>query len=212
MTPDHEQGSPEWLAARLGRVTASRIADMLAKTKTGWGASRAAYAAELVAERLTGNPAERYQNAAMKHGSETEPQAVAAYEWYQDVTAEAVGFVPHPTIPMAGASPDRLVGPDGLLECKCPNTSTHIDTLLGASVPGKYLDQMQFQMACTGRAWCDWVSFDPRMPESMRLFVRRVLRDDARIAEIEREATAFLAEVEATVQQLSAQYETRLAA
>lgn len=201
-----EQGTEAWLAERMGKVTASRIADMMAKTKTGWGASRANYAAQLVAERLTGVPSEMFSNAAMKWGTETEPQARSAYEFYSGLFVAEVGFVPHPAMDQSGASPDGLVSTDGLVEIKCPNTATHIETLLGGVVPGKYNYQMQWQMACTGRAWCDWVSYDPRMPESMRLFTKRVPRDPAMIAELEAEIGAFLSEVEVTVAKLKANY------
>jgi len=189
------QGSPEWHALRLGKVTASRVADVIAKTKSGYSASRANYMAQLIAERLTGTPAETYTNAAMQHGTETEPEARAAYEFYQGATVEEVAFVAHPKIDQAGCSPDGLVGGDGLVEIKCPNTATHLETLLGQSVPGKYEAQMQFQMSCTGRSWCDFVSYDPRMPENMRIFVKRVIRDDKRIKEIEEEIAGFLLEM-----------------
>ena len=145
------QGSDEWKELRRGRVTASRISDIVAKTKTGYSASRANYMAQLIAERLTGFAAESYTNAAMQHGTETEPEARDAYCFYQGVTVDQVAFVPHPKIDQAGASPDGLVGADGLVEIKCPNTATHLETLLGQAVPAKYADQMQFQMACTGR-------------------------------------------------------------
>lgn len=200
------QGSAEWLAIRCGRVTASRVADIIAKTKTGYGASRANYMAELIAERLTGEPAEKFSSPAMKWGTETEPDARTAYEFRTDATVVQVAFVPHPTVPMTGASPDGLVGEDGLVEIKCPNTATHIDTLIGQTVPGKYVTQMFWQMACTGRQWCDFVSFDPRLPEHMRLFVKRVHRDDIRIAELETEVREFLAELDQKVDQLVALY------
>lgn len=206
------QGSPEWLQARLGRVTASRVADVIAKTKTGWGASRANYAAQLVAERLTGEPGDTFTNAAMKWGVDTEPHARASYEFMHGHDVQLVGFVPHPRIEMAGASPDGLVGEDGLVEIKCPNTATQIETLLGGAIPGKYVAQMQFQMACTGRQWCDFVSFDPRLPESMRLFVRRLTQDEPYIAEIESAVTAFLAEIDDTIRRLTAAYGISLAA
>lgn len=198
------QGSPEWFAERCGKVTASRIADMLAKTKTGWGASRANYAAQLIAERLTGVVAESYQNEAMRWGTEKEPDAKAAYAFVTDLTVEDSGFVPHPKIAMAGASPDGFVGTDGLIEVKCPQTAQHIETLLGESIASKYLLQMQFQMACTGREWCDFVSFDPRMPPNMQIFVKRVPRSALQIAEIEREIPIFLSDVDAKVAALTA--------
>lgn len=206
------QGSPDWFSARKGKVTASRIGDMMAKTKSGWGSSRANYAAQLVAERLTGVVAESFSNAAMRHGTETEPEARSAYAFYSDCTVAEVGFVNHPKIAMSGASPDGLIDDDGCLELKCPNTATHIDTLLGASVPSKYAHQIQWQMACAGRQWTDFCSYDPRMPENMRLFIRRVRRDDAMIADLEREVTAFLAEIDGTVAQLKKLYGTAIAA
>lgn len=193
------QGSEAWIRARLGRLTASCVADAIARTKSGWGASRANLRARLIIERLTGAPQEQYTNAAMAWGLQTEPQARSAYEFFHDVTVEQVGFVDHPKIPMAGASPDGLVGDDGLIEIKCPGTATHIETLLTGAIADKYVTQMLFQMACTGRQWCDFVSFDPRLPERMRLWVKRVPRDDKRVAELEDQARDFLAEVEATM-------------
>jgi putative phage-type endonuclease len=196
------QGTPEWAAARLGRVTASRIADVVARTKTGWGAMRFNYMADLIAERLIGVATEGFKSHAMQHGTEMEPQARAEYEFFRDVEVAEGGFVLHPRIEMAGASPDGLVGDDGLVEIKCPLTKTHIDALLGAGIPGDYVKQMQWQMACTGRAWCDFVSFDPRMPEDLRLFIRRVPRDDKAIGELETEVVAFLAEVDGKLAEL----------
>jgi putative phage-type endonuclease len=201
------QGTPEWHALRLGKVTASRVADVIAKTKSGPSASRAKYAAELIAERLTGTTAERFTNAAMAWGTEQEPAARKTYEFYRDTDVEQVAFVLHPTIDDSGASPDGLVDVDGLVEIKCPETHTHIETLLGQAVPAKYVTQMQWQMACTGRAWCDFVSYDPRLPEPMRFFCKRVMRDQTTIAELEREVVAFLNEVRGTVAQLQRLYD-----
>jgi putative phage-type endonuclease len=203
---DTKQGSADWLSARAGCVTASRIADMMAKTKTGWGASRANYAAQLVAERLTGVAVESYTNSAMQWGLDTEPQARAAYEFMHDATVIETGFVTHPVIPMSGASPDGLVAEHGLIEIKCPNTATHIETLLGREVPSEYIYQIQWQLACTNRSWCDFVSFDPRMPEHMRLFVSRVERNGSMIMDLETRVHEFLKEIEATVSQLRANY------
>ena len=197
-----DQGSDEWFAIRIGKVTASRVADIIAKTKSGYSTSRDNYMAQLVCERLTGQKGESFTNAAMQHGTETEPLARAAYEALKDVLVDEVGFVPHPTIKMAGASPDGLVGDDGLLEIKCPNTATHIDTLLNQSVPTKYFTQMQFQMACTGREWCDFVSFDNRLPEELQLFVKRVPRDDVYIRLIEAEIVQFIAELDDKINKL----------
>lgn len=201
-----EQRSEEWFAERLGKVTASRIADVTAKTKTGWGAGRKNYMAELVAERLTGARSEGFTNAAMQWGTDMEPEARIAYEFYRDATVQDVGFVPHPTIAESGASPDGLVGEDGLVEIKCPSTATHIDTLLGNEIPEKYLLQMHFQMACTGRKWCDFVSYDPRMPESMRMFIKRIERDESVISAMEKVVVDFLNEVAAKVADLSKLY------
>jgi putative phage-type endonuclease len=205
------QGSPEWKAIRCGRVTASRIADLTARTKTGYSASRANYMAELIAERLTGTTSDKYTNAAMEWGSATEADARAAYEFHTGFDVTEVGFVHHPMIDMAGASPDGLVGDFGLVEIKCPNTATHIETLLGGRVPEKYVKQMQFQMACAGRSWCDFVSFDPRLPESMRLFVSRVECSVTEIDQLESEVVAFLGELDARVKALTDRYERRAA-
>ena len=208
----HEQGSQEWLQDRCGKVTASRIADLMARTKSGYSASRANYASQLICERLTGCVAPSFTNAAMIHGTETEPEARRAYEFYIDRDVVQVGFMPHPSIEMAGASPDGLIGDDGLLELKCPNSATHIETLLGGVIPDKYVKQMQFQMACTGRQWCDFASYDNRLPERMRLFVKRVDRDEELIGEIETAVRGFLAEIDETVAQLRVRYEQQLEA
>jgi putative phage-type endonuclease len=212
MTEEIIQGSDEWKALRLGKVTASRVSDVVARTKTGYVAGRANYMAQLIAERLTGTVAEAYTNAAMQHGTECEPEARAAFEFYQGVTVKEVAFVPHPKIDQAGCSPDGLVGDDGLVEIKCPNTATHLDTLLGQAVPSKYEVQMQFQMACTGRQYCDFVSYDPRMPENMRLFIKRLPRDDKRIAELESEIAAFLLEMAMKLSELNSIYGEKAAA
>jgi putative phage-type endonuclease len=199
-----EQGTPEWFAQRLGKVTASRVADIMAKTKTGVAASRGNYLAQLVAERLTGQSADTFKSGAMQHGTETEPQARMVYEAETGQIVTEVAMINHPTIEMSGASPDGFVGTDGLVEIKCPNTSTHIATLLADKAPSGYMAQMQWQMACTGRAWCDFVSFDPRMPDDMQLFIKRVPRDETLIAEYEAEVIKFLAEVQETVDKLVA--------
>ena len=199
------QGSPEWLEARAGKVTASRIADVLAKVKTGEAAGRRDYRAQMVAEILTGRPQESgFMNDAMRWGTEQEPYARAAYECQAGVLVDQVGMVLHPSIERGAASPDGLVDPDGLVEIKCPNTATHLDYLLDGTVPAKYQPQMLWQMACTGRDWCDFVSFDPRLPEDLQLFVVRFHRDQARIDAMEAEVRAFLVEVEETVSRLRA--------
>lgn len=207
-----EQGTDAWFAARLGKVTASRVADLTARTKTGWGASRANYMAELLIERLTGAKAESYVSPAMQWGLDHEAEARAAYEFMRDCTVDPGSYFDHPRIPMAGASPDGLIGAEGLVEIKCPNSATHIETLQGASVPSKYFAQIQWQLACTGRAWCDWVSFDPRMPASMRLFVERIDRDAVAIAAFEKYVTEFLAELDGKLTALTSRYMQKEAA
>jgi putative phage-type endonuclease len=198
------QGTPEWHEARCGRVTASRIADVMARTKTGYGAARANYMAELIAERLTGTVAESYTSAAMQRGSELEAEAINAYEFMQDVDVVSVGFVIAPGLEMAGASPDGLVGDEGLVEVKCPNTSTHIDTLLTGKIPQKYVDQMQWQMYCTYREWCDFVSYDPRLPQDLSLWIKRVKCDDKRVSELIEGVTEFLSDLDEKLAKLQA--------
>ena len=198
-----EQRSDAWFSARLGKVTASRVADVIAKTKSGYSASRDNYMAQLICERLTGQQGESFTNAAMTWGTETEPLARSAFEAYADVMVEEVGFVPHPSIEMSGASPDGLVGLFGMLEIKCPNTATHIDTLLSQTVPGKYITQMQWQMRCCERQWCEFVSFDPRLPQDLQLFVKRVEFNQTYVAMLEEEVINFLEELEIKVAKLT---------
>lgn len=201
------QQSEEWFSARLGKVTASRVVDVIAKTKSGFSASRANYMSELIVERLTGVKAEGFTNGAMQWGTEKEPEARMAYSFRADVDVSEIGFVDHPTIPMSGASPDGVISADGLIEIKCPATATHVETILGGSVPAKYITQMQWQLSCTGRQWCDFASYDPRLPESMRLFVKRVQRDDALIADLEKQVSAFLEELDAKLCALRSAYD-----
>lgn len=198
-----EQRSPEWFAARLGKVTASKVADVIAKTKTGYSASRENYMAQLICERMTGQKQESYTNAAMEWGTETEPLARAAYEGFKDVLVDEVGIIDHPFLPMCAASPDGLVSDDGMVEIKCPNTATHFDTLLTEKMPSKYLPQVQWQMACANRLWVDFVSFDPRAPEGLQLFVTRIERDDKYILELEAEVNKFLTELDQRIEKLN---------
>lgn len=205
---DAAQGSEAWRLERAGRVTASKISDVMAKAKSGgYSATRAAYMGVLLIERLTGEPVEGFQSAAMRRGNELEPQARAAYAFLTGATVVQVGFCPHPTIPMAGASADSLVGEFGIVEFKNPEVHTHVDTLLGASIPKAYRDQAQFNLACRPeRQWVDWVSHCPLMPAGMDVFIQRIPRDDAYIAEIETEVRRFLAELDAKVAALRARY------
>ena len=197
-----EQGSPEWFEARLGNATGSRISDLMAKTKSGYSASRANYIAQCVVERLTGEREETYQSAAMSWGIETEPYAREAYEIVTGNLVSDASYVPHPTIVHSGASPDGLINDDGVLEIKCPNTATHIKTLLAPKVPRNYALQVQWEMACTDRQWCDFVSYDPRMPDHLKYYCQRIQRNDELIEEIGIEVVLFLEEVDKTVKEL----------
>ena len=200
----NKQRSDEWLAERIGMITASRIADMMATTKTGEAASRVNYRAELVAERMTGLKAESYTNAAMQHGTETEPYARMAYEALTGDFVIETGFVPHPSIKRSGASPDGLILDDGLAEIKCPNTATHIGYLLAGEVPTKYKPQMAWQLVCTGRKWCDFVSFDPRLNPLDQLFVVRYTPEESYLGELERAVETFDAEIEDMIKRIIA--------
>lgn len=206
------QGSPEWIALRLGKVTASRVADVVARTKTGYGASRANYMAELLCERLSGAAAPCFINDAMRHGTEQEPFARQAYAQLHGCDVYEVAFVDHPEIAMSGASPDGLVGDSGLVEIKAPQTATHLETLETGVIPDKYVKQMLWQMSCTGREWCDFVSYDPRLPSWAQLFVKRVERDVSAIIEIESEVATFLRELDAKIARLRERYEPQAVA
>lgn len=197
-----EQRTEEWFDARLGCVTASRTADVMAKTKSGYAASRANYMADLICERLTQERSGGFSSAAMQWGTETEPMARAAYEFVKSVDVEETGFVLHPHIQNFGASPDGLVGKDGLVEIKCPNTNTHLETILSDTIPRKYIIQMHVQMLCTKRKWCDFVSFDPRLPVDLQIYVKRVELDNNLEMDIEDEVNLFLEELNAKVADL----------
>jgi putative phage-type endonuclease len=197
-----DQRTDDWYAARVGKATASRFKDAIAALKSGAPAqAQRDYLTELVVERLTQQPIQRFQNAAMTWGTEQEPAARAAYERVTGISVEETGFVAHDTL-LAGCSPDGLVDWDGLIEIKCPwNTANHIETLLNG-MPDDHRAQVQGQMWITGRQWCDFVSYDPRMPEPLQLHVQRIQRDEAFIADLERRVTSFLAEVGAQVEAL----------
>ena len=202
-TLDYPQGTLEWLQARAGKVTASRINDVMAKIKTGEAAARKDYKAQLVAEILTGKPQEDgFTNEAMRWGTENEPFARAAYEIFTGAVVDQCGLVLHPTIERGAASPDGLVGPFSLVEIKCPKTATHLQYLLDGSVPAQYQNQMLWQMACTERGSCDFVSFDPRLTDNLQLFVVPFKRDENRIMEIETEVRKFLDEVDAIIDRI----------
>lgn len=202
-----EQGTPEWHQQRLGKVTASRIADVMARTKSGYGAGRANYMAELLVERLNGQATEGFTNAAMQWGTEQEPHARAEYEFITLQDVETVGFIDHPSVAMTGASPDGLIGSDGLVEIKCPTSKTHIEFLETEKIADRYIKQMHWQMICTGRGWCDFVSYDPRIqiPE-MRIAMQRVELDPDLASEITAEVEKFLDELKAREADLRGRY------
>jgi putative phage-type endonuclease len=198
-----EQGSKAWLEQKYGNASASRISDVTAKTKSGYSASRENYLTQLVLERF-GIFEESFTSEAIQHGIDTEPFARVTYEDKNNVFVEQVGYILHPTIKRSGASPDGRVGDDGLLEIKCPNSKVHFEYLLGNRVPPKYIPQMAWQMACTGAKWCDFVSFDDRVPDGLQYFEIRYHRDEAYIAELEKEVTQFLIEVDKKYEELKA--------
>jgi putative phage-type endonuclease len=205
MIVDVDQGSAEWLKLRTGWVTGSRVGDVMAKlkTKNSESAARRDYRTEIVCEILTGRAADHYVSPAMQWGMDNEQFARTAYELEFDVEVDSVGFATHPAFSRFGASPDGLIGLDGVVEFKCPNTATHLDYILEGKIPPQYKPQMMAEIVCTGREWCDFVSFDPRLPKKLRLYVVRCRRDEEYIAEMEREVCQFLAEVDETIEILN---------
>lgn len=192
---DFPQGTPEWLASRAGRVTASKVSDALAKTQKGESAVRVKYLEQIAAEIITGKPqGSSFTNAAMQTGTEREPVARSMYESIYGMMVEEVGLVLHPTIERGAASPDGLVGTSGCIEIKCPMATTHMNYWADGVAPANYMNQMQWVMACTGRDWCDFISYHPDFDEETQLFVVRVPRDEKRIAEMEEGVLKFLDE------------------
>lgn len=207
---DLEQQSPEWLEMRKGLVTGSMVANVCGKYKrqkpnepAKYLQGRENYMLDLAVTRLTGMMPDRYVSQAMEFGTEYEPLARAAYERHLDVEVKEVGFAMHPKIDWFGASPDGLVGDDGVLEIKCPNSTTHLSYLMEGVVPEQYLPQMKAEMLCAERQWCDFVSFDPRMPKNLRLFVRRLDRDEPMLRQLEEEVEKFLAELDTLMGKIS---------
>jgi putative phage-type endonuclease len=195
-----EQRSDEWFQARLGKVTASRVSDVLATIKSGEAVTRSSYRVQLVTERLTNQVTRSYVSEAMQHGIDTEDEARAFYMFSKD-NVEEVGFIDHPKIAWAGASPDGLVGDEGMIEIKCVQPHTHTLTLINRDMPNKHLSQIMWQLACCPeRKWVDFVSYQPSFPENLKMFVKRIYRDDEYIKRLEDEVQKFLAEVEDTVQ------------
>lgn len=196
------QRHEDWVADRVGKITASRVGGINAKPQKGKALNRTMI--ELLVERLTGEIEDRYINAAMQWGIDHEPDAIASYE---NITGEFVvgcGLINHPTISMSGASPDGLIGDDGLLEAKCPNRETHMNTILTQQVPDEYLPQITWQLACTGRKWCDFVSYDPRFSEDLQTVIIRVMRDDVDIVALENEVAACNAKLNQVIDKLTA--------
>jgi putative phage-type endonuclease len=191
-----EQGSEAWFAARVGKVTASRVADIIAK---GRGALRESYMDEIIAERFTNRRVEGYVSDAMRWGTENETAARSLYSFIRDVDVDEIGFADHPAIPMSGASPDGLIGSGGLIEIKCPNTSTHLATIRRDSVPEKYVTQIHWQAACTRRSWCDFVSYDPRVETKLQLFIKRVEIEPGTIDRLESAVKQFISDVEVQI-------------
>ena len=190
------QQTEEWFEARLGKVTASRVVDVMSEGRGGAPSIvREKYMVELLSERLTGKRAETFVTPAMEWGTTTEPQARYAYEFLTDNPVETVGFVPHPSIPESGASPDGLIGNVGLIEIKCPNTATHIKHMESGKIDRKYLHQIAWQLCCTQRLWCDFVSFDPRAPDALKIKITRVFKDEELAREMEKKVAAFIAEL-----------------
>lgn len=191
-----KQGTPEWFDARVGCCTASRCHDAISKTKSGWSASRERYMDELITERLVGRAQDHFISADMMWGIEQEPLARAAYEFVKNVTVEEVGSIPHPTIEWSSASPDGVVGEDGLVEIKCPKTTTMVSTVLSGQIPKNYVTQMTWQLACTQRKWCDFVMFDPRLPPANQIWIERYEPEAEIIAQLEEDVRLFLLDVE----------------
>lgn len=195
------QRNDDWQSERIGKITASRIKDLNAKPQKGKALNATMLA--LLSERLTGEAMPIYTTKAMEWGIECEPLAITAYENETGEFVIGCGLIPHPTIEMSGASPDGLVGDDGLIEIKCPETTTHLNTLLTGEVPSEYLPQITWQMACTERDWCDFISFDPRVPENLQIKIIRVLRADVDIETLERDVVRANEILEQAIKELN---------
>jgi hypothetical protein len=197
-----EQGSPEWHQARCGSLGGSRLHEAIAKTKTGWGSSRANVMADLIVEKLTGCPTDCFVSKAMQDGIDREAEARAAYSFLTDFNVNEIGLALHPSIKGSHASPDGLIGDTGTLEIKCCTPAVHLAALLGESIPDKYVVQSLWQQACLGRQWTDVAYYNPVFPEEMRLLVRRVPRDPQRIVLLEAMVVEFLDEMDSKLERL----------
>jgi predicted phage-related endonuclease len=202
-----QQGSDAWRQARCGSVGASDAAKVVRKIQSGgFSADRKSLMADKVLERLTGVPVEIPKTFAMQQGTAREPMGRLTYSIVRGVEVEEVGLVPHRRIKGSHASPDGFVGEQGLIEIKCPLPAQHLDTLLNQTISNDHIVQMMWQLACTGREWCDFVSFNSDFPTGMHFWVKRVPRDDALIRELEREIAAFIKEMEAKLDRLRRSY------
>jgi putative phage-type endonuclease len=201
------QGTDEWRQARCGSIGASDAPSVVRRVKSGgFSADRENLLAVKVLERITNTPVEPYRSAAMLQGTAREPEARMTYALVKGVEVEQIALVPHPFIQGAHASPDGLIGLDGLVEIKCPMAAQHLDTLLNGQISSDHLTQMMWQMACTGRAWDDFVSYSSDFPGPMQIWIKRVHRDAKLIAELEREISQFVKEIDRKVTELSRRY------
>ncbi|MBB4077214.1 exodeoxyribonuclease (lambda-induced) [Bartonella fuyuanensis] len=202
-----EQRTAQWFQARLGKVTASNVYNVINKTAKGTPTGKyEEYKIKLITERLIGEISPHYETENMRWGIEHEENALREYSFIYDVEITKCGFIQHPTIKMAGASPDGLIGDDGLVEVKCPRSTTHIRFCIDNEIRPEYHTQMQFQMACTGRQWCDFVSYDPRFAGTsshLRIKIKRLYRNDKEIQQINQEVESFLTEIEREIQRIS---------
>jgi len=193
---DIEQGTPTWHEARCGSIGATAINDIMSTGKgSAESAGRKNYRAAKVCEILTNCTAENYVNAAMQRGTDLEPAARDVYSFVKGVDVEQVGLIKHPALNYSHASPDGLVGTDGMIEIKVPSPANHIEYLLAGVVPSIYVKQLQWQMACSGRLWNDFVSYGPELPEELQIFIVRMERDNAMIAEMEKYVMEFQASI-----------------
>ncbi|AQX28205.1 MULTISPECIES: lambda exonuclease family protein [unclassified Bartonella] len=204
-----KQRTAEWFQAHLGKVTTSNIYNLLNKTAKGLPTSKyEEYKIKLMTERLVGEISHSYTTSAMQRGIEYEEDALKEYAFIYDTEVTQCGFIQHPTIQMVGASSDGFVGENGLVEIKCPRSVNHLRFWITEKIKPEYLAQMHFQMACTGRQWCDFVSYDPRFSGQsahLRLKVQRIHRNDEQIEAINQAVETFLEEIEQEIKQITAQ-------
>jgi len=201
-----QQGSEEWLQATAGSCGSSDAPRIVRKTDKGYSADRGTLLGEKVLEKLTGRRTDRPKTQAMQNGIDREPVARIGYSIKYNIEVEQVPFVPHPLIVGAHCSPDGYVGELGLVEIKCPEAKKHIEVLITEAIPKDHMEQMMWQMACTGRQWCDYVSFHPGFPKEMSMWVKRVPRVETHIKDLESEVKTFIKEINAKVSKLTARY------